>query len=63
MTAPFLENTTALHTVIEVKIPEELEFFLLEDSARLGMAPDELVRQAVRSYCLKQPGFRNGGRD
>jgi len=44
---------------IEVRIPDELEYFLTEAAEDLEITPDELVRQAVSSYCRGQQGGRH----
>ncbi len=45
--------------MIDVSIPEDLEYFVTETAEDLEITPDELVQQAVRSYCKKQLGGRH----
>jgi len=44
---------------IDVQIPEELEYHLAEAAEDLEITSDELVRQAIHSYCRKQQGGRH----
>ena len=41
-------------SAIEVQLPEELEYFLAETAEDLEITPDELVQQAVGSYCREK---------
>ena len=44
---------------IEVRIPDELEFFIAETAEDLEITPDELVQQAVGFYCRERRGGRH----
>jgi hypothetical protein len=44
---------------VEIHIPDELVYFLTETAKDLGITPDELVRQAVSSYCREMKGRRH----
>jgi len=44
---------------IEIRIPDELQYFLAEAAEDLEITPDELVRQAISSYCREQQGGRH----
>ena len=57
------DNNAPRLSHIEILIPEELEYFLLEEAKRRGITPDELVQQAVGSYCLNQIKAQRGWRD
>jgi len=48
------KNPIPTHVSIEVQIPEELEYFLSETAEDLEITPDELVQQAVGSYCREK---------
>jgi hypothetical protein len=63
MSSQSSDNNAPSHSHIKVRIPEELEYFLLEEAKRLGITPDELVQQAVGSYCLSQMKAQRGWRD
>ena len=41
---------------IEICIPDELQYFLSETAEDLEITTDELVRQAISSYCREQQG-------
>jgi hypothetical protein len=47
-------QTKPSNSAIDVHIPEELEYFLSETAEDLEITPDELVRQAVGSYCREK---------
>lgn len=47
------------HVSVEVQIPEELEFYLAETAEDLEICPEELVQQAVGSYCREKLGGRH----
>ena len=44
---------------IEVRIPDELEYFVAETAEDLEITPDELVQQAVGFYCRERRGGRH----
>jgi len=44
---------------IEVRIPNELEYFIAETAEELEITPDELVQQAVGFYCRERQGGRH----
>jgi len=48
------KNPITTHVSIEVQLPEELEYFLAETAEDLEITPDELVQQAVGSYCREK---------
>lgn len=41
---------------VEMQISGELQYFLTETAEDLEITPDELVRQAVSSYCKMKQG-------
>jgi len=47
-------QTNPSTSAIEVQIPDELEYFLAETAEDLEITPDELVQQAVGSYCREK---------
>jgi len=47
-------KTPSPTSFIEVQIPAELEYFLAETAEDLEITPDELVQQAVGSYCREK---------
>ena len=46
-------------TEIEICIPDELQYLLAEAAEDLEITTDELVRQAISSYCREQQGGRH----
>jgi len=61
-TAPMQKPSTQTKpstSAIEVQIPEEFEYFLSETAEDLEITPDELVQQAVGSYCREKLGRRH----
>lgn len=56
MRTPSFQNPTPSHVSVEVQIPEELEFYLAEAAEDLEISPEELVQQAVGSYCRVKLG-------
>ncbi|MCE9588112.1 MAG: hypothetical protein K8R57_07345 [Verrucomicrobia bacterium] len=59
MTYQNFKKPSPFHFEIDVEIPEELEYFVTETCRNLQIAPDELVRQAVGSYCREKQGARH----
>lgn len=59
MSFPNFKKSPPHPSMIDVSIPEELEYFVTETAEDLEITPDELVQQAVRSYCKKQLGGRH----
>ena len=58
MRIPNFKNPSPSHSEIDVQIPEELEYFITEAAEDLEITPDELVQQAVGSYCKRKLGGR-----
>ena len=54
MSIPNYKTAPPSHSEIDVRIPDELEYYLAEAAEDLEITPDELVRQAVSSYCRDQ---------
>lgn len=59
MTYQNFKKPSPFHLEIDVEIPEQLEYFVTETCRNLQIAPDELVRQAVGSYCREKQGARH----
>ena len=59
MSFPNFKKSSPHPSMIDVSIPEDLEYFVTETAEDLEITPDELVQQAVRSYCKKQLGGRH----
>jgi hypothetical protein len=59
MKTPLSTHSIPSHASVEVQIPEELEFFLAETAEDLEITPEELVQQAVGSYCRVKLGGRH----
>jgi len=59
MSIPNYKTSSPSSSYIEVRIPDELEYFLAEAAEDLEITPDELVRQAISSYCRDQQGGRH----
>ena len=59
MTYQNFNNPSPFASEINVLIPDELKCYLSEAAEDLEITPDELVPQAVSSYCRDQQGRKS----